>query len=108
MGKDPGNETYQVWRFAANGNRKQVLPGVGERSFDAVDIAFSPAGELYVASDNAIYRYVGGAPQGVATSGGHLAFDKDGHLYVAHGYQASRVRLVDPTAHGVPDTLALV
>ncbi len=74
-----------------------------------MDLAFSPAGDLYFSNAyDAIYRVVSGVPQLAYQASPYLegiAFDKDGYLYVGNGFEG-RVILLDPSLQPVNDPFA--
>jgi hypothetical protein len=74
-----------------------------------MDLAFSPAGDLYLTNGyDAIYKVVSGVPQLAYQTSPFvegLAFDKDGYLYVGNGF-LGRVTLLDPTLQVVNDPFA--
>ena len=74
-----------------------------------MDLAFSPAGELYLSNGNdAVYKVVSGVPQVAYQASPFLeglAFDQDGYLYVGNGF-LGRVTLLDPNLQVVNDPFA--
>jgi hypothetical protein len=107
---DQGNN--ELKRFDALGNLKATIANVS-----AQDMAFSPAGDLYLSSPEAVWKLVNGTarifyepphPQDVVG----LAFNRDGYLYVGEpgyiDYEVSgKVVLLDPQGHSINDPFAL-
>jgi len=97
-------------RYDPVGGPKETvdLSALSNLAFE-MDLAFSPAGDLYLSDGyDAIYKVVSGVPQLAYQAGPFLeglAFDKDGYLYVGNGF-LGRVTLLDPNFQVVNDPFA--
>lgn len=111
-------DAARLWHFNGAGIQVETIP-IGSR---AVDLAFSPAGELHYTDGHSLFKLSNNRPVFLVETIGfdnlrYLAFDRDGFLYVSlsRSYASltgsangSRVVLLDPQYRIVHDPLAVV